>query len=103
LAAKQAAFSRVLETAKLVSAGRTKCMEKRFSEPRSHGTEACSFARFQPLLRDFAKCRGAAFDAGIGKTNLTGNRAEGGVHQLTKPLRRGTHPILFITKYRRQL
>ena len=96
-------FSRVLETAKLVSAGRTKCTERRFSEPRGHGTERCSFARFQPLSRCFAKCGGAAFDAGIGKTNLTGNRAADNVHKFVKPLRRGTHLILFITKYRRQL
>ena len=96
-------FSRVLETAKLVSAGRTKCTEKRFSDPRGHGTETCSFARFQPLLRCFVKCGSAAFDAGIGKTNLTGNRAAGSLRQFVKPLYRGTHPILFITKYRRQL
>ena len=96
-------FSRVLETAKLVSVSCTKSTEKRFTEPRGHGTETCRFARFQPLLRCFVKCGSAAFDAGIGKTNLTGNRAADNVHKFVKPLRRGTHLILFITKYRRQL
>ena len=86
-------FSRVLETAKLVSASRTKCTEKRFFEPRGHGTETCSFALFQPLLRCFAKCGGAAFDAGIGKTNLTGNRAAGSLRQSVKQAYRKTKQI----------
>ena len=96
-------FSRVLETAKLVSASRTKCTEKRFSEPRGHGTETCGFALFQPLLRCFVKCGSAAFDAGIGKTNLTGNRAAGSLCQSVKQAYQKAKQIHIMRKYRRQL
>ena len=96
-------FSMVLETTKLVSADRTKCTEKRFSEPCSHGTETCGFARFQPLSRDFVKCGGAAFDAGIGQTTLTGNRVADSLRQSVKQACRKTKQIHIMRKYRRQL